>query len=76
MQPGPIPTFIKNRFTRITNAYEEGIAIMSVADKATGRTRYLLCAVLTVGDEYVVSPVGEVFDEEAQERVYEEVLAP
>jgi len=72
--PGPIPQFIKNRFTRIQNAYEEGFIVMAVVDKQTGKDRYLICSTLQMGDEVIVAPLGEVFDAERQDVVHDEVV--
>lgn len=69
-----IPSFVQSRFDRIRT--EDGIAVLLVTDKTTQQPRYLIVSVLHVGDDYVVAPLGEIFDAERSVSIMDEVLEP
>jgi hypothetical protein len=69
-----IPEHIKSRFDRIQN--EAGIALMEVTDDQTGEPRFVICSVLKWGSEFLMHPLGEVFDNDRAEGFYQSVTAP
>lgn len=72
-----VPEFIQRRFDRINDQIaSDEICVMETSERGTGVPRYLICSVLRVGDAVHLAPIGEVFDEARQERVYAEVEAP
>lgn len=73
-----IPQFIASRFERLARpAASEDICVMECFERTTGVSRYLICSVLRMPDgDYMLAPLGEVFDSERADAVYEQVQAP
>jgi len=56
-----IPSYIQNNFKTMLNAACDGnLSIMECKDAVTGETRYVLCAVGRIDEDYVLTPFGHL----------------
>ncbi len=75
-----LPQGIKDAFDFVQGDEDAGYAgraaLLEVTDKTSGKSRFLLTQVVWDGEQYEVHPIGELFDPEVADRVFDQCEAP